>query len=115
MNRTDEYLDFLRAKAQLAPATGFEVDPAEVNPALKPHTRDIVRWILKGGRRAVFASFGCTKRGGLRPVSRPWHRGRAGDQAGAPRPRLGIERGLLQGSGALPAGGGARGADAQPV
>ena len=61
MNRTDEYLDFLRAKAQLAPATGFEVDPAEVNPALKPHTRDIVRWILKGGRRAVFASFGLHK------------------------------------------------------
>lgn len=35
--------------------------PDELNPALKPHTRDIVRWAVKGGKRAVFASFGLHK------------------------------------------------------
>ncbi len=62
MNSTmDGYETFLRAKAQLAPATGFEIDPAELNPKLKPHTRDIVRWMARGGCRAVFASFGLHK------------------------------------------------------
>ncbi len=27
---------------------------SEINPALKPHQRDAVRWALKGGRRALF-------------------------------------------------------------
>lgn len=58
---TDPYLDFLREKIRLAKFTGFEVDPAEINPALKPHTRDIVRWVCKGGNRAVFARFGLHK------------------------------------------------------
>ena len=58
---SDQYLQFLRDKIKLAPFTGFEVEPAEINPALKPHTREIVRWALKGGRRAVFASFGLHK------------------------------------------------------
>jgi DNA methylase len=56
-----DYEAFLRAKIKLAPFTGFDVDPAEINPALKPHTRDIVRWMVKGGCRAVFASFGLHK------------------------------------------------------
>jgi DNA modification methylase len=58
---SDAYADFLREKIKLARFDGFEVDPAEINPALKPHTRDIVRWMLKGGSRAVFASFGLHK------------------------------------------------------
>lgn len=33
------YREFLAAKAQLAPVTGFEVDPADVRPVLKPHQR----------------------------------------------------------------------------
>lgn len=55
------YEQFLREKVKLAAFTGFDVDPAEINPALKPHTRDIVRWMVKGGNRAVFASFGLHK------------------------------------------------------
>jgi len=55
------YEEFLREKVKLAAFTGFDVDPAEINPALKPHTRDIVRWMVKGGNRAVFASFGLHK------------------------------------------------------
>lgn len=56
------YADFLAAKAQVADETGFpEVDPADVNPILKPHQRDAVVWSVRGGRRAVFASFGLGK------------------------------------------------------
>jgi len=55
------YAEFLEAKAQLATATGLEVNPAEVHPALKPHQRDTVVWAVRGGRRAIFASFGLGK------------------------------------------------------
>ena len=58
---SDPYLDFLRAKIKLASFDGFDVEHEEVNPHLKPHTKDIVRWALKGGRRAIFASFGLHK------------------------------------------------------
>jgi DNA modification methylase len=55
------YEDFLRQKIKLASFTGFEVPLEQINPALKPHTRDIVRWMVKGGNRACFASFGLHK------------------------------------------------------
>lgn len=58
---TDRYLQFLREKIQLARHSGFDVPLEQVNPALKPHTRDIVRWMVKGGSRACFASFGLHK------------------------------------------------------
>ena len=45
----------------LAPDSGFKIDPKEVNRALKPHQRDAVVWALKGGRRALFESFGLGK------------------------------------------------------
>ena len=32
-----EYDAFLRAKVTIARPKGFEVDPAEINPLLKPH------------------------------------------------------------------------------
>lgn len=60
MNAPD-YAAFLRQKIRMASFDGFDVSPDELNPRLKPHTRDIVRWALKGGRRAVFASFGLHK------------------------------------------------------
>jgi hypothetical protein len=55
------YLSFLREKIKLASFDGFDVPLEEINPALKPHTRDIVRWMVKGGNRACFASFGLHK------------------------------------------------------
>lgn len=58
---SDAYLQFLRDKINLARFSGFDVAPEEINPALKPHTRDIVRWMVKGGNRACFASFGLHK------------------------------------------------------
>jgi len=55
-----DYRRFLESKIKLAPFEGIE-PLAEINPALAPHARAIVRWALKGGRRAVFASFGLHK------------------------------------------------------
>lgn len=56
-----DYLEFLRSKIKLAQKRGFDVDADDINPNLKPHTRDIVRWALGGGQRAIFASFGLHK------------------------------------------------------
>lgn len=56
-----EYLDFLKTKIELAEESGFEVDRSKLNSALKPHQKDGVAWALKGGRRALFESFGLGK------------------------------------------------------
>lgn len=58
---TQAYGDFLHAKATIATVDGFEIDPAEVHPLLKPHQRDAVVWAARGGRRALFESFGLGK------------------------------------------------------
>jgi DNA modification methylase len=56
-----DYRQFLEAKRPVASSEGFAVDPDEINPALKPHIRMIVPWMLAGGRRALFARFGMQK------------------------------------------------------
>lgn len=55
------YKEFLETKIELATESGFIVNPEQVNKALKPHQRDAVCWALKGGRRALFESFGLGK------------------------------------------------------
>ena len=55
------YNEFLHTKVEVAPVSGFEVRPEDIHPALKPHQRDAVIWALKGGRRALFESFGLGK------------------------------------------------------
>ena len=55
------YKEFLETKIELATESGTVINPAEVNPVLKPHQRDAVMWALKGGRRALFESFGLGK------------------------------------------------------
>ena len=55
------YDDFLHSKIQIAPKSGFDVTREEINTALKPHQRDAVIWAVKGGRRALFESFGMGK------------------------------------------------------
>ncbi len=55
------YREFLESKIELATESGFVVNPEDINRALKPHQRDAVRWALKGGRRALFESFGLGK------------------------------------------------------
>lgn len=58
---TTAYHQFLERKMAIAGHCGFDVDPGEIHPLLKPHQRDIVRWAVRGGRRAIFASFGLGK------------------------------------------------------
>lgn len=55
------YLEFLKSKIEIAKDSGFEVEPSKVNKALKPHQKDAVIWALRGGRRALFESFGLGK------------------------------------------------------
>lgn len=55
------YQEFIKSKIAVAPQGGFEVAPEQLPEILKPHQRDIVRWALRGGQRAVFASFGLGK------------------------------------------------------
>lgn len=56
-----KYLEFLEEKIATAPVSGFDIDISELNPALKPHQKDSVKWALHGGRRALFSSFGLGK------------------------------------------------------
>lgn len=55
------YEKFLQQKVCVAPTYGFEVLPELVSDRMKPHCRAIVPWLLSGGRRALFASFGLHK------------------------------------------------------
>lgn len=56
-----KYLDFLRKKVTIAPESGIEVEERELSPILKPHQKAAVIWACKGGRRALFESFGLGK------------------------------------------------------
>jgi DNA modification methylase len=58
---TAAYTNFLKAKVCIAEATGFAIDRNQVSDRLKPHARAIVPWLLAGGCRALFASFGLHK------------------------------------------------------
>ncbi len=58
---TLDYQSFLAAKAALATPSGLACEPEDVHPLLKPHQRDTVVWAVRGGRRAIFASFGLGK------------------------------------------------------
>ena len=57
----DDYTDFLRQKIKMASFKGFTVEPAALHACLFPHQRDIVRWAVQGGNRAIFAKFGLGK------------------------------------------------------
>ena len=56
-----DYMEFLKTKIEIAKDSGFEVPPDSVNTELKPHQRDAVIWALRGGKRALFESFGLGK------------------------------------------------------
>lgn len=55
------YQDFLNNKIKLAEKKGFEFPDEALHPLLKPHQRDITAWAIRGGCRAIFASFGLGK------------------------------------------------------
>ncbi len=55
------YQEFIEGKIISTPDSGFDVLDAELHGSNKPHQRDIIKWSVKGGRRAIFASFGLGK------------------------------------------------------
>jgi len=54
------YLDFLLGKVPQAEVCGFD-PPSPCHHSLFPHQMDICEWAIRGGRRAIFASFGLGK------------------------------------------------------
>lgn len=61
MSNLQQYRAFIEGKAVETAVSGFDVTDRDLHPTLFPHQRDIVRWAVKGGRRACFASFGLGK------------------------------------------------------
>jgi len=57
----EAYRKFIHDKVLLSDDFGFEVDDSEIHPSLKPHQRVGVRWMVRGGRRALFEFFGAGK------------------------------------------------------
>lgn len=55
------YLDFVAAKAVAAPKRGLSIETGEVNALLHRHQPVLVKWMVEGGRRALFANFGLGK------------------------------------------------------
>lgn len=55
------YDEFLKTKIKVSENFGFNLDIDDINPNLKPHNKLMVKWLVEGGRRACFASFGLHK------------------------------------------------------
>ena len=61
MSRIQEYRDFLMTKIKMARMAGVPCEMKDIHPILKPHQRDVVKWAVEGGQRAIFAAFGLGK------------------------------------------------------
>lgn len=59
--QTVSYEDFIKSKVVIAEDFGIDTANIEYTPILFQHQKDIVDFCLKGGRRAIFASFGLGK------------------------------------------------------
>ena len=53
------YEEFIKSKVIISEDYGFE--PNWIPEIAKDHQKDICNWTLRGGRRAIFASFGLGK------------------------------------------------------
>lgn len=56
-----DYIEFLENKIIIAENYGFEISTDVLPEIMLPHQKDITKWAIEGGRRAVFASFGLGK------------------------------------------------------
>ena len=56
-----KYEDFVQSKLFSLPPVGFDPDAVGVSPSLFPFQADIVRWAVRRGRAAIFASTGLGK------------------------------------------------------
>jgi hypothetical protein len=61
MTTQQTYDEFLKSKVKLAQSTGFKIELDEINPNIKQHNKLMIKWLVQGGRRACFASFGLHK------------------------------------------------------
>ncbi|WP_019540592.1 DNA methylase N-4 [Proteiniphilum acetatigenes] len=61
MQNQKTYDEFLKSKIKVSENFGFSLDIEDINPNLKPHNKLMVKWLVEGGRRACFASFGLHK------------------------------------------------------
>jgi hypothetical protein len=55
------YTEFLKSKVAIAQDEGVTIEAEDLSPHLKDHQRAMVEWMVRGGRRACFASFGLGK------------------------------------------------------
>lgn len=60
MNKQQSYIEFLQNKMCLPKEQGL-IEDFEISDFLKPHQKDIIKWAVRGGRRALFESFGLGK------------------------------------------------------
>lgn len=60
-----DYINFLKAKIDLPTDSGIDIEVPIMTfldgTILKPHQRDAINWAIRGGRRALFESFGLGK------------------------------------------------------
>lgn len=56
-----DYQDFIKSKIKLSKKDGVKLSIDNINPNLKPHNKLMVKFLVEGGRRACFASFGLHK------------------------------------------------------
>jgi len=65
MDKLKQYNDFLLSKMCIAAETGLDIQIPILNfkdgTELKPHQRDGINWAIRGGKRALFESFGLGK------------------------------------------------------
>lgn len=55
------YEEFIETKQVKITNCGFDIEKSELNPMLWEHQKDIIKWALKKGRAAIFASTGLGK------------------------------------------------------
>jgi hypothetical protein len=57
----DYYRWIIENKIDIVRGDGFEIDPADLHPALAPHAADSVRWAARRGRALLASKFGMHK------------------------------------------------------
>lgn len=60
-NNIKNYIDFLQSKMAISHQSGFDIRRDELSPNLYDHVKDSIIWMIKGGCRAIFSSFGMQK------------------------------------------------------
>lgn len=91
-----DYAAFLAAKVVAAPDLGVPIAADAVHPMLKPHQADIVRWAVRKGRAAIFASFGLGKTVMQLDIARALLAAEGGDARGLIALPLGVRQEFMR-------------------